>query len=498
MGKIERLQFYSLLVTGIVMVIGIARTIVVVRILTPEEFGFIGLVVAVGVMVGILQHLGIDSASVRELSMTKDESEASKVFTVALAYRLLISFPLAIALFLGSELVSHFYHNPFVRDGLRIFSIFLILQGVQGIFEATLRGLQRFRMVFGFQITQALVSFFLFVWLTYYFRAYGYLYAMVGSIFLILLLYISVLRRIFNNNFILPKAGEFKLIFKRIFNIGKVVYGIKILHTIWLRAGILILGRYVSPIELGYFNFALAFGEKTRVANRAISSINLPFLTKLYTTSIDRFKKVFKDNFQGLFAMGYPILISMVLFSRELVVILGGADYAPTFRIFSFILLSFFIYFLFNLIGAGVLFPTNSLKGVVRVQFFSIIGSVLLTWILIWRGFGVNGACLGLLIGGIAILIYYIKIAFTRINIKTFDTHCLWLSLILLPSLAFGLMVKEIIVRALVLSINLAVYLIVADKFEILKIGFYIERAFTKVKSFVLNQKGINISRLKR
>jgi len=495
--SLEKLQLYSLIVTGVASAITLARAIVVVRILTPEEFGFIGLVLAVGAIIGIVQHLGIDSASVREISVAKDEREASKVFVVALLFRLLISLPLALVLFLGAEPVSRYYNNPLMFKGLRIFSTILILQGVQGVFEATLGGLQRFNTVFALRLVQASVSFVLFTLLTYYFRAYGYFYAMLCSVFIVLLSYMLVLATIFRGSFILPTTKEFKQIFKNIFNLGMVVYSIKILNTIWARAGILILGKYVAPAEVGYFNFALTFGEKSAIANKAINSINLPVLTKLYATNIDRFRELFEENFQKLFVIGYSVLVSAILFSRELIVILGGAKYSPASRIFPLILLAFFVYFLFNLIGAGVLFPTKSLKGVLKVQFLSRVGSILLTWILIWRGVGIKGAAVGLLMGTIPVLIYYTKIAFSRVDVKTFDIRCAWLVLILLPAMAFSFR-EGIIGRVLMLSISLVVYFTAADKLGILRLGSYTEKVFAKGTALISNQKGIENSHRRR
>lgn len=497
-SRLEKLQFYSLMATGIAVTIGFARTIIVMRILTPEEFGFVGLVIAVGAIVGVAQHFGIDSASAREISMTEDERSASKVFTVALLFRLLISLPLALVLFLGSKLISDFYNNPIMTSGLRILSVVVVLEGLQGVFGATLRALQRFKTVFGFQLLQASVSFPLFVLFTYSFRAHGYLYAMLFSLFIVVLSYIVVLRMIFHRHFMFPTLKEFGRIFRNIFAIGRVTFGLKVLHTLWLKAGLLIMAKYVLETEIGYFNFALEWGGKFALSNRAINSVNPPVLTKLWKTDAERFRQVFEESFQKLFVLGYSVLISAIVLSREIIIALGGTQYTPVFKIFPLIFCTFFVYFLFDLIGAGVIVPTKNLEGVLKVYFSATLGAILLTWALVWKGLGIVGASVGLFAGAIPILIYYAKIALSRLSVRTLDSRCACLTLILLPTVGVSFVTGAIWDRILSLSISLVIYFLVADWFGILRFRSYARKAFATGKALILNQKAINIFRLER
>lgn len=465
---LEKLQFYSTLVTGITAGLALLRTIFVVRILHPQEFGIVGLIAAVGALVGVVQHLGIDSASVREISVTKDKDEAFKVLIAALLLRFLISLPLALILFSGAKVITRFYRNPLISGGIRIVAFYLILQGFRGVLESFFRGLQKFRIVFTFQIVQSLVSLGLFVWLTYHFRVYGYFYAMLGSIAVMSLLYMVSLKKIYRGGITLPTLREIKLIFRKIFALGIVVYGIKILHTLWLRIGLLILGKYAPVEEVGYFNFVLTFGEKTTLANRAINSINLPVLTKLYNVDKFSFKEVFEKNFQKLFVIGYAILVLGIVFAPEATFILGGEKYLLAVKLFPLVLASFFIYFLFNLIGAGVLFPMKILKGILEVQFLSRLGGVFLTWLLIKGGWKMYGAALGLLIGVVPILVYYASSASSKADIKIFNWHHFVLFSSFLPAILVGVVAETFVIRMFIFLANSVVYLIIANKFEFL------------------------------
>lgn len=482
-GNLENLQLYSLATRIVTVFLGLIQTIITVRILTPREYGIVGLVVAVGAIFELVQHLGLSVASTREISTTQNGKDAFKVAFVALVVKILVSLPLVAILFFASHFVAfNLYGKPVMLTGLRLYAIILIMQGPLAVFRSLLQGLQELRKLFKLEILQACVTLSLMISLVYYFRLNGFFYGMLASTSLVLLIFMVALLPFFRSNFHLPSFKEFKLLFKNIFEIAKVGYGIKISYTTWLKTGILILGKYVTPAQLGYFNLSLNIGKKSSTLATAISRVNLPYFTKFWATEFRKFKSSFTKNFQRFSVISTFIFALLILFSRELTLLFGGSKYLPASEILPYILLSFLFYSLYNFIGSGAIFPTKNLAGVLKTFALATIGSIILIFLASVAGFGTIGAALGLLLAPVIIFIYYSKIAVKRIKIKLYTWRFLWTAVAFLPALTCGLMVKDLIFRCLVAIFCLSVYLFLLSKLNLIDFGVWFKKATKYVK----------------
>ena len=80
---LARTQFLSLFTKAVTTALGIAQSIIVIRILSPAEYGLVGLVMSVGGVIGVSQHLGIVDGAIREIAILKNKREVGKVFWVS-------------------------------------------------------------------------------------------------------------------------------------------------------------------------------------------------------------------------------------------------------------------------------------------------------------------------------------------------------------------------------------------------------------------------------
>jgi len=80
MKDLGKWQIISFISRGMSMVVGIVQSFAIIRILTVSEWGLVQLAVSIGGALGIYQHLGLASASTREISAAKEDSEVFKIF----------------------------------------------------------------------------------------------------------------------------------------------------------------------------------------------------------------------------------------------------------------------------------------------------------------------------------------------------------------------------------------------------------------------------------
>jgi len=113
MKDLGKWQIVSLLSQGLAMLLGLVETFVVIRILSVGEWGLVQLAVSIGGALGIYQHLGLVSASTREISSAKSEDDIFKIFFTASIARYCVTIPISLGLFFGAgSIAENLYHNP--------------------------------------------------------------------------------------------------------------------------------------------------------------------------------------------------------------------------------------------------------------------------------------------------------------------------------------------------------------------------------------------------
>src|SRR3989339_655386 len=103
MKELGKWQFISFVSRGMAMALGIFQSFIIIRILSVGEWGIVQLAVSIGGALGIYQHLGLASASTREISAAKDDSEIFKIFVTSLFIRYFITFPIVFGLFFFAD-----------------------------------------------------------------------------------------------------------------------------------------------------------------------------------------------------------------------------------------------------------------------------------------------------------------------------------------------------------------------------------------------------------
>jgi Polysaccharide biosynthesis protein. len=139
-----RTQALSLATKAVTTALGLIQSLIVIRLLGPANFGLVGLVMSIGGVIGVSQHLGIVDGAIREIAVLKKKSEIAKVFWVSHIVRQVVTIPLSLALILLSGVIAtRIYGRPEITLFLQIFAAALILQGLQDVLGASLTGLKK-------------------------------------------------------------------------------------------------------------------------------------------------------------------------------------------------------------------------------------------------------------------------------------------------------------------------------------------------------------------
>ena len=398
------------------MGIGIVQGIFVVRLLSTADYGLVGVVTAVGSVAGIIMHLGLVSGATREIAAAaggekspKEEDqalkpsipgplrlkkgnldEAFKVFISALLARLAVALPIFLILIFGAPtLAGNVYQHPEIAAAFRLYALVLLVQAPQGIFNAALSGLKKFKSLFVFQVAIALVSLALYVPLIYRFGFYGYFWAMLTlAVVHTIILFLLAIRCFSSSNlrkdpsfpkgrvFPLPTLPEIRSALKKIFSVGLAIYLVKIIFTLWQRFGPLVLGRAASAAEVGVFNFALFYSTKLMTASDAVTDVSLPVFSERFSEDFAKFKVDFLSNFRKVYAFITLAAASAVYWSPELVRFVAGHKYDAALPLIPFLILAFWSYSFVNIIKSSLMVPVKLNREMVISYALLFLGTV--------------------------------------------------------------------------------------------------------------------------
>lgn len=326
--NIRTVQLWGVFTKAATVVLGIAQTAIVLRLLGPEAYGIVGIVTSLGALVGVSQHVGAVDAAIREIAVADTPQRRVSVFWVSLWFRLLITVPISVLLaFAASWIGTQLYNYPDMPHFVRLISVTLVLYGIQGILGGAYTGQRAFGILYGLQVITAVVNVPLFAGLVWWRGIAGFFEAMILASLLFCILLIVFIRHALGGRLAHPRFPEMREVLGDILHTGSWTYVARILSVAWQRVPILLLGRWVSPEIVGLFTAATTFGSKLQLLAAALGEVNLAFLSKAFAQGREEFRRLAVRTLEDIGAVTLLGGLFLVLFARELIPVLAGPDY---------------------------------------------------------------------------------------------------------------------------------------------------------------------------
>lgn len=378
MKDLGKWQIISFMSRGMATVLGLVQSYVIIRILSVSDWGLAQLAASIGGALGIYQHLGLASASTREISSAKDNSDIFKIFVTSAAIRYVVTLPIAFALFFFSKNIAvSLYQNEALIIPLKIYAVALLFQGFQSILNSVISGTKRFKQLFLYQIGVAFLSVALYIPLVFFFKVNGYFYAFLSfnilNTFLLSVLALKPLRGFLA----FPSKADFMRLFKEIFSISMAIYLVKVIYTNWEKMGSNVLGLFNSTEVVAIYAFALLYAKKLMTISDSITDVSLPVLSEKYEKDINEFKLVFSKNFDKIFFIVLIVGVFASYWAPEVTTFLVGSDkYASSYSLIPPMILAFILYSYINVVKSSVLIPAKMTWDMILTFVFMIIGTI--------------------------------------------------------------------------------------------------------------------------
>ncbi|MCA6073434.1 lipopolysaccharide biosynthesis protein [Fulvivirga sedimenti] len=343
---------WSLLGTFSSQGIGFVISIILARLLTPEDFGIVGLSLVFISITQVFADFGFASALIQSKENTS--KTYSSIFFLNLAFGLI----LFVLFQLFAPFLGDFYENPMTGDIIKWLSFNFILSGLSLVQQTILRREVDFKKLSIRQIISQLIGGLLGVVAAFYgLGVYSLVIQYLGT---------SVI-----NTIVLWKISNWYPKFefsineiKRLAGFGSFFFLDRLLATISQRLDVLFVGKVFSPETLGYYSRADSTNNLvTTYSSKSITQVFFPVLSKVQDDP-GKFEDIYYKVVSVICILSFFLSGVLFILGDEIIIGLFGVKWKPSVLIFQILVFKSFS------------FPLNSMmvnallaKGKVKANF---------------------------------------------------------------------------------------------------------------------------------
>ena len=269
---------------GVTFVVGI----VLARLLSPEEYGLIGIVtIFTTVMLGIVDS-GFSNSLIRKQKVSEDD------YTTLFIFNLVVSVVMYGLLFAGAPWIAKFFDRPQLVALVRVMGLLLIIQSLSIVQMTSLSRRIDFKTKTKASVISAVLSGIVGIGMA--FGGFG-VWSLVGQQLARQLVYSTCLW-VFNRW--RPKGHFSKESFRYMWGFGWKLLLSGLIDKIWLDLKKVVVSKYYSPATLGQFTKS---GEYAKIFSSNFTSIiqrvTYPVLAQVQndkTRMVDAYRRVIKTT----------------------------------------------------------------------------------------------------------------------------------------------------------------------------------------------------------
>ncbi len=309
---------------GLKFALSILATAVLARLLTPQDYGLIGMVAVFTGFVAMFKDLGLSLATVQRAEISYDQ--ISTLFWVNVT----ISVAITVLMVLLAPLIGWFYGEPRLTMITIVTSLGFFFGGLAVQHEALLKRQMRFYALSVIAFLSMMIGY-----------VVGIVLAWRGASYWSLVF--SQLALLASNGFGVwitcrwrPGAPKRNTGVRSMLSFGGNVTGYALINYVSRNCDNLVVGRAFGPQLLGlYTKAAQLLALPTDQINEPLSSVAIPALSRL-ADSPERYRQAYLRIMEKIIMVTMPAVILMLATADWLVLIILGPQWIDSARIFIF------------------------------------------------------------------------------------------------------------------------------------------------------------------
>jgi O-antigen/teichoic acid export membrane protein len=342
----------------------LAITIVLARLLSPEEFGIVAVILVFTMLFNLLGEIGIGTAIIQNKSLK--EAHIQSIFN----YTILIGIITAIGFAFISYPIASFYKNvEYIKIG-KLLSWAILFYIVNVVPQSLLRKRKQFLKLEGCIFIVNIITGVFAICLAYY--GYGYYALIYREILKAVILFII---NILNSNFSPSRSFNLEGI-KLIFNYSLFQFLFNIINYLSRNLASLLIGKYMGAANLGFYDRAYRLMlYPAQTLTFVITPVLHPVLAE-YQNKPEIIYSHYKKILEFLAFIGTPLSIFLFFSAEEVILIMYGDQWMHSIPIFKILALT--IWSQMTLASTGAIFQA---LGKTNLLFISGLISATLTTI---------------------------------------------------------------------------------------------------------------------
>jgi len=319
---------------GITFIVGI----ILARLLTPEEFGLIGMItIFIAISTSVINS-GFSQALIRKKDCT--DTDYSTVFY----FNLLVGVVLFAILFFAAPLIAGFFNEPQLTKLVKVLASVLVIDAFTIIQRTKLTKRIDFKLQTKISVIADIVSGVAGIAMAY--TGFG-VWSLVAR---------QIIQRALNAlllwvwNRWIPLLVFSKESFKELFSFGSRLLVSGLIDTAYRNIYLLVIGKFFSAAELGYFTRSEQFQKlPSQNINAVIQRVTYPVLSSMQDDK-SRLKNNYQKLIRSTMLITFVLMLGMAAVAEPMIIALIGEKWRPS------------IIYLQMLSFVGMMYPLHALN----------------------------------------------------------------------------------------------------------------------------------------
>ncbi|HBW13307.1 MAG TPA: flippase [Proteiniclasticum sp.] len=291
--------------------------IVLARLLMPEDYGIVAIVMILISFASVFVQAGFNSALIQRKDATNED------FSSVLYINLLMAFVLYIIIYLSSEVIADFYKQPLLTNVLRVSSLTLFFSAVNSVQYAYISKRLEFKKSFYSYFVAVTLSGFAGIILAI--NGFGVwalvVYQLLNNILICIIMWLTVKWR--------PVRTFSISRIKILFTYGWKIFFAHMIDAIYKEVQYIFLGKIATPEVLGYYSRGMQFpGMFVRNINDTIKTVLLPMYSKEQEDNL-KVKTMLRISIGSISYIVFPIMVGMAVVAEPMIKLLLTDKWLP-------------------------------------------------------------------------------------------------------------------------------------------------------------------------
>ena len=333
-GIVVRSFIWKLLERFSVQGLSLVLTLVLARILEPNDYGMVALIVVFTSLSSVIIDGGLNTALIQKKDA--DQVDYSTIFFSSLGLSILIY----CILFVAAPYISDFYNNVMLTPMIRALSVVIIFEAMNAVQRAYVAKYMLFKKLFYSSLSALILS-----------GAVG-LYMALNGFGGWALVSMSICSNIVTTVVMFFTIKWFPSLlfsfsrFKGLFSYGWKIFGINLMVVFYQDVRSLIIGKYYTPASLAFFDRGRTLPQML-VSNisSSLQTVIFPVFSDVQN-DVDRVKALVRKAVMLSGFIIFPVLVLLCVVSKPLVLLLLTEKWLPAVPfvwIFSIAYMIFFV-----------------------------------------------------------------------------------------------------------------------------------------------------------